>query len=424
MIIEFTVGNFLSFNEKKTIGFEARAISELKETVMNADGYKLLRSLVIYGANSSGKSNLIKAFGKMRDCVFQSIKLNFSDNLEYAPFLLSTESTKQPTFFEIVFLDKNQRFRYGFEYNLTNVVGEWLFAGKSKAEKPLFIRSLDGIGVSDFFKEGKGLEEKTNDNRLFLSKVADDGGEISKQVMECFNNYDVLSGVEHKNYGNFSLKMFDRHSKMYEDALNLFQKLQLGFKDIEVIKAEFNPLDLPKDLPTDLKSKLAQELYGKREVTLNTVHNVYDRQGKAVSTCSWKQKEHESEGTKKIIDLSGPVFDTLSEGRTLIIDELDAKLHPLITVQIIKLFNNPETNPNNAQLLFATHDTNLLSADIFRRDQIWFTEKDDAEQTDLYSLDDFVFPDGTKVGKDADLEKNYIAGRYGAIPYILYSVIN
>jgi AAA15 family ATPase/GTPase len=422
MIIEFTVGNFLSFNEKRTISFESKRNSELKENVIQNDGYKLLRSIAVYGANSSGKSNLIKALEKMRFCVFQSIKLNFSDNLDYTPFLLSTENIKQPTFFEIVFLSENQRFRYGFEYNLTEIVNEWLFVGKTlKAEKPLFIRTPEGIGVSDSFEEGKGVEEKTNDNRLFLSKVADENGKIAKQVMDCFFNYNVLSGVEHEEYGGFSLKMFDSHSKGCEESLNFFQKLQLGFKDLEVIESAIIPTDLPKEMPATLKSKIIKEIsagHSVSSVQLNTIHNVYNKQGKAVATRSWEQEKHESEGTKKIMDFSGPIFDTLNNGKTLIIDELDAKLHPLITIHIINLFNNPKTNPNGAQLLFATHDTNLLSTDIFRRDQVWFTEKDDVEQTDLYSLDDFVFPDGKKVRKDANLEKNYIAGRYGAIPYI------
>ena len=420
MIIEFTVGNFLSFNEKRTISFEAQGgVSEMKENVIKSDACKLLRSLVIYGANSSGKSNLIKALSMMKICVFESIKLNFSDKLEYYPFLLSTESTKQPTFFEIVFWDENQRFRYGFEYNLTEIVNEWLFVGKTpKTEKPLFIRTPEGIGVSDSFKEGKGLEEKTNENRLFLSKVADENGKTAKQIMDYFFNYNVLSGIEHDEYGGFSLKMFDLQSKGCGESLELFKKLRLGFKDIEIIETDFTPNDLPKNMSINLKTKITKNLSGTKTVSLNTVHNVYDKQGKAVATLSWAQEEHESEGTKKIMDFSGPIFDTLSKGKTLIIDELDAKLHPLITIHIVKLFNNPNTNPNNAQLLFATHDTNLLSTDIFRRDQVWFAEKDDVEQTDLYSLDNFVFPDGTKVRKDANLEKNYIRGRYGAIPFI------
>ncbi|GHV50741.1 transporter [Bacteroidia bacterium] len=415
MIVEFTVGNFLSFNEKRTISFKARGgVSELKE---NIGKNKLLRSLVIYGANSSGKSNLIKALARMSYCVFQSIKLNFSDKLDYSPFLLSKESINQPTFFEIVFLTEKQRFRYGFEYNLTEIVNEWLFAGNSpKTEKPLFIRTLEGIGLSDSFKEGKGLEGKTNENRLFLSKVADENGEIAKQVMDCFFNYNVLSGIEHDEYGGFSLKMFDLQSKGCKESLDLFKKLQLGFNNIEIIETDFKPADLPKNIPVNLKSKIIKDFSGTKAMSLNTIHNVYDKQGKVVANISWEQEEHESEGTKKIMDFSGPLFDTLAKGKTLVIDELDAKLHPLITMYIVSLFNNPNTNSNNAQLLFATHDTNLLN--VFRRDQIWFAEKDAVEQTDLYSIDDFVFPDGTKVRKDANLERNYIRGRYGAIPFI------
>lgn len=320
---------------------------------------------------------------------------------------------------EIFFANRYQRFRYGFEYNLTEVVNKWLFTGKTlQSEKALFIRTPEGIGVSEFFKEGKGLEEKTNDNRLFLSKVADDNGEIAKQVMECFLAYNVLSGVEHKDYSGFSLRMFNSHLKGSEESLELFHKLQLGFNNIETIESDFNPADLPEDIPSNLKSKLIKDLSGSKTIVLNTIHNLFNKQGKTVGTHSWNYEKYESEGTKKIMDFSGPIFDTLLNGKTLIIDELDAKLHPLITMHIIRLFNNPETNPNHAQLLFSTHDTNLLSTELFRRDQIWFTEKDVIEQTDLYSLDDFVFPDGSKVRKDANLEKNYIAGRYGAIPYI------
>jgi len=415
MIIEFTVGNFLSFNEKRTISFEAKGVSELKQNVMNnISGYKLVRSLVIYGANSSGKSNVIKAFDRMRDCILQSVKLNDSDKLEFSPFLLSDSSANKPTFFEIVFLCESQRFRYGFEYNQTEIINEWLFIGKEKSEKLQFIRTADGIDVSEHFKEGKGKESSTNNNRLFLSLVAQLSGEISKQVMKCFHNYNVLSGVEHKDYSRFSLKMFDQQSKGYEEALDLFQKLQLGFKEIEVIKSVFTPANLPKNLPSDLKSKLI----GRTRTSLNTIHNIYNEDGDTETTLSWDQEEHESDGTKKIMDFSGPIFDTLLEGKLLIIDELDSKLHPLITIHIVTLFNNPDTNPNNAQLLFATHDTNLLSTDIFRRDQIWFTEKDDVEQTDLYSLYDFNMPDGSKVKNDSNLERNYIRGRYGAIPFI------
>lgn len=419
MIVEFTVGNFLSFNEKRTIGFEAKGISELKQNVIGTKNCKLLRSLVVYGANSSGKSNLIKAFKRMKSTVLQSVKLNDSDKLKYSPFALSTANRNEPTFFEIIFIHEEQRFRYGFEYNQTEIANEWLFVGKAKSEKPLFIRTADGIGVSEQFKEGKGKEAATNNNRLFLSLVAQLNGTVSKQVMSCFYSYHVLSGVEHEGYGEFSLEMFNKHSRGYDEALELFQKLQLGFRNIEIVESDFTPASLPENVPADLAIKIFNSMPWKKQLSLNTIHNIYDKQGKAVATLSWNQAEHESEGTKKIMDFSGPIFDTLLKGKALIIDELDSKLHPLITVQLVNLFNSPATNPNNAQLLFATHDTNLLSTDIFRRDQIWFSEKDKVEQTDLYSLYDFNLPDGSKVRNDSNLEKNYIRGRYGAIPFII-----
>lgn len=419
MLVEFTLGNFLSFNEKKTLSFKAQGgVSELKENFFTFEKQNLLRSIVLYGANSSGKSNLIKALGRMKFCVMSSVKLNETDELNYTPFLLSSVTKNQPTFFEIVFFIKKQEFRYGFEYNTTEIVNEWLFEVKKTKERPLFVRTREEIAVTEHFPEGKDKETATNKNRLFISLVAQLGGKTSKQILEWFNNScNIISGVKHENYGSLSLKMFNTRSKGYEESMELFQKLQLGFKSIEVIESTISSTNLPKDL----KSKIIKEItaeHATASVQLNTIHNIYDKQGKAISTLSWEKDIYESEGTKKIMDLSGPIFDTLLNGTILIIDELDSKLHPLITMQIINLFHNPETNANNAQLFFATHDTNLLSTEIFRRDQVWFTEKDNVEQTDLYALDDFVFADGSKVRKDANLEKNYIAGRYGAIPYI------
>jgi len=419
MLIEFTVGNFLSFYNKRTINFEAKGISELKQSIINAEKYKLLPSIVIYGANSSGKSNLIKAFDRMRDNVLNSVKLNDSDELDYSPFLLLDDSADKPTFFEILFLNKSIRYRYGFEYNQTEIINEWLFVGKnSKNEIPLFIRTLEGIGVAEKFDEGKGKETSTNNNRLFISLVAQLGGDISKQIIEWFRNYNVLSGLEHKDYTGYSLKMLHKKLTGCDESLDLFQKLKLGFNNVQISESEFNPTELPDELSKKLKSKLIKEFGGKTMVSLKTVHNKYDKNGNIIDTVLLDKEDNESEGTNKIMDLSGPIFDTLLSGKLLIVDELDAKLHPLITTHIVNLFNNPITNPNNAQLIFATHDTNLLNIEIFRRDQIWFTEKDSTEQTDLYSLYDFNLPDGTKVRNDSNLGKNYIRGRYGAIPFI------
>ncbi|MCI4443626.1 MAG: ATP-binding protein, partial [Lentimicrobium sp.] len=143
-----------------------------------------------------------------------------------------------------------------------------------------------------------------------------------------------------------------------------------------------------------------------------------DSKGKIISDIEFKLEEQESSGTNKLFDLSGYIVFALYYGLQIVIDELDSKLHPILTQEIIKLFNNPETNPKNAQLIFTTHDTNLLGANLFRRDQIWFTEKDDFEATDMYSLLEFKDEDGNTIRKDRSFEKDYIRGRYGAIPYI------
>lgn len=419
MIVQFTVGNFLSFNAKQVLNLEAKGISELKTNICTFKAEKILRSMVIYGANSSGKSNLIKAMERMREVVLSSVRLNDSDELEYSPFLLSIETDSLPTFFEIIFWKESIRYRYGFEYNLRQIENEWLFAGKSeKSEKTLFIRTIEGIAVDAKYKEGEGIESKTNNNRLFVSLVAQLGGPISKQILEFFKNYNVLSGLDHNDYKGFTTRMLHKNLNGCEESVELYQKLKLGFQDIKAIESDFNLSEIPENLTDELRIKLVKDFTGKRNISLKTVHNKYDKKGEIVDFVLFDKLKNESEGTNKIIDLSGPIFDTLKFGKALIIDELDAKLHPLITMRIVELFNSPISNTKNAQLIFATHDTNLLGEELFRRDQIWFTEKDEREQTELYSLYDFNLPDGSKVRNDSNLEKNYIRGRYGAIPFI------
>jgi AAA15 family ATPase/GTPase len=158
------------------------------------------------------------------------------------------------------------------------------------------------------------------------------------------------------------------------------------------------------------------DLPGEKTVALKTLHPVSDDQGKQVSTIEFDVRLQESAGTNKVIDLSGPIFDTLLNGGVLVADELDAKLHPLLTLSIIRLFQNPELNQKGGQLIFATHDTNILSICNLRRDQIYFVEKNSSGASDLYSLVEYN-KEG-KVRKDRSFEKDYISGRYGAIPYV------
>lgn len=421
MILEFTLENYRSFYGKKTLVLEAdKALKECSDTnLFEYNKHTLLRSLALYGANSSGKSNLVSAMHTMARCVLLSVKLNDNEELEYDPFLL-LKGNDSPTMFEIVFLKGDYYYRYGFRYNLERIVDEWLFRKTTlrSKEQMLFVRNEEGICVDENnFPEGAGYEEKTNDNRLFLSLCQQLGGEISRQVISWFqSDFNVISGLNNQQYRAFSKLFFHKKESLSAEALDFFQKLRLGFNNI--LTHEEDP-NIPQDLPTELKAIFQRETQGKKNIELDSVHNVYSEIGKVIGTINFSFEDRESSGTNKLFDLSGPIFETLYSGAVLVIDELDAKMHPLISQYIIELFNNPETNPKNAQLIFTTHDTHLLSQKILRRDQIWFTEKDAKEQTDLYSLMDIVLPDGTKPRNDANYERNYIAGRYGAIPYIL-----
>lgn len=398
MLINFTVGNYRSFKEQKTLSMEAAAITELKERLIINGKHKLLPSAVIYGANSSGKSNLIKAMGELTRLVRQSSKLNSTETLDITPFLLCDESENQPSYFEIeLFLDNNI-YRYGFEVDNKRVCEEWLFEkkdGKGK-EKCLFIRTKEGIGVEKYFSEGKGLEDKTRDNALFLSIVDSFNGSTSKKIVSAISNISIVSGIYHDDLYEITNLACDNINNFKQEILELIHDFDLGFEKF----------DIPED----------EELA--KKIKAYTFHNKYDIHGGFIGEKQFNMRDHESSGTNKLFDLIALIYLILRSGYIFVVDELDAKLHPILTRKIIDLFNNPETNPNNAQLIFATHDTNLLNTKTFRRDQIWFTEKDSKEASDLYSLVEFKEPDGTKVRKDSSLEKDYINGRYGAIPFI------
>ncbi len=416
MIIEFTVGNYLSFKEKKTLSLEATSITEFKESTIKIENYKLLKSVVLYGANSSGKSNLIKAMSTMRNIVMTSIEKSSISKNKVVPFLLNTETENSPSFFEVVFLINNKRYRYGFELDSNLIHGEWLFQFINSKDVPLFIREKDGIGITEDFHEGDGLEEKTRENALFLSVADQFNGQISGEIIKWFNSWASVSGLSHDNYRGITFSLLEK--KNYKERLlEFFKDLDLGFQELNLRKEKFKRSFLPENLPSEILEDMISELQGKTVARISTSHKKFDKDGNQIGYFDFDMKEQESSGTNKVIDISGPIFRTLINGGILIADELDAKLHPLMTAAITNLFNSPIYNFRNAQLIFATHDTNLLSYGKFRRDQIYFLEKDKFEASDLYSLVEYK-EEGTKIRKDRSFEKDYINGRYGAVPFI------
>ncbi|NEP56440.1 MAG: ATP-binding protein [Symploca sp. SIO2G7] len=414
MLIEFSVANYRSFKEKVTFSMVAANLvakdKEIDENNVFAidDDLKLLKSAAIYGANASGKSNLTKALGFMRWFMVNSSKETQStEKIGVERFQLSTETEDQPSFFEIIFLLDGQQYRYGFEANTDKVVSEWLFYVPKSRESKLFERRDNDISATRKY-QAEGIEKRTRNNALFLSVSAQFNVKFAEIILDWLSKtIKIVSGLDDRGYQGYTIScLIDNQNK--DGIIKLIKKLDLGIEDIRATETKMNADNLPDNLPDEIKSFLIE----REVISIQTMHRKFNNQGKYISTELFDLDEQESEGTQKIFALAGPLMDTLKYGKVLIVDEFEARLHPLISRAIVELFNSRETNPNNAQLIFMTHDTNLLSNKLFRRDQIWFTEKDRFGSTDLYSLAEY------KIRNDASFESDYIKGRYGAIPYL------
>ncbi|MEH1882590.1 AAA family ATPase [Nostoc sp.] len=417
MLIEFSIGNYRSFKEQVTFSMvAANLVAEDKKldenNVFEIDNdLKLLKSAAIYGANASGKSNLATALRFMRWFMINSSKETQStEKIGVDQFKLSTETEDKPSFFEIVFLMNGKRYRYGFEATRDKVVSEWLFYVPKSKETKLFERKLGKFSVSKTYK-ADGIQQKTRHNALFLSVSAQFNVQIAEKILDWLTNQVALiSTLNDIGYRGYTVSCLINNENK-DEILQLLKKLDLGFSDLKVEESEITADSLPKELPDELKNLILKNGKGKLS-SVQTTHQKFDGKGNLVSIEVFDLDEQESEGTKKVFSLAGPLVDTLKNGQILIIDEFDARIHPLISRAIVELFNSNETNPNNAQLIFMTHDTNLLNKKLFRRDQIWFTEKNRYGATDLYSLAEY------NISNDASFESDYIQGRYGAIPYI------
>ncbi len=419
MIIEFRTGNFLSIKDPVTLSMlSSKSAKEFNEqNIFQRQRFSLLRCAAIYGANASGKSNLLNALVFMRWFTINSSKgSQATEEIEVHSFRLDTSTEEQPSLFEVTFLLDNIRYRYGFEVDKKQVRSEWLFKATQIKETALFLRENDGIEVKRGFLEGRGIEKLTRDNVLFLSVVASFNGSTSIKIVEWFRNITPMHGLHEEHYEKQSIEML-RNDSTRIDFIKFIQAADLGIQDIIVRDEELNLSQFYSLLTDEGQKKLPKDLDQSNFISINTVHNKYDGT-KIIGNAKMDLSGEESDGTSKFFKMAGPILQALIQGEIIIIDELEAKLHPLLTRAIVQLFITAETNPNNAQLIFATHDTNLLRNLELRRDQIWFTEKTKQEATELYSLAEIILPKGTRVRKDARFDKEYFRGRYGAIPHL------
>lgn len=419
MLIEFSVGNYRSFKEKVTFSMvAANLVSQDKNLDINNvfavdKELSLVKSAAIYGANASGKSNLAKAIQFMKWFMVNSSKETQStEAIGVERFKLSTETDGQPSFFEIVFLLDGQQHRYGFTADREKVVSEWLYYVPKTRETKLFDRQDNKFDIAKVYK-ADGIATKTRDNALFLSVSAQFNVGKSEMILNWVTNQlDLISGLNDEKMLKNTINCLTKQEN-HEEILELLGKLDLGIAEVHVQQIKIGNIDFG-DIPEILAYALKKDFLSE-ENTIDrviTIHQKFNKNREKVSLEAFDLAGEESDGTQKIFALASLLIDTLKNGKVLIIDEFDARLHPLMSRSIVELFNSTQTNPKNAQLIFMTHDTNLLSNKIFRRDQIWFTEKDRYGATDLYSLAEY------KVRNDASFESDYIKGKYGAIPYI------
>ena len=414
MLIEFSVANFRSIKDEVRLSLVAGPGKELREThVMTPElnegvrSIPLLRSAAVYGANAAGKTNLLQALQAMRHMVARSSR--DLGELPVTPFRFDSDNEARPTTFEVMCFAGGVRYQYGFSANRTAVTREWLYAWPRGRTQLWFERH--GARTEDgSFKFGDRLSgdrevwrRATRPDALFLSTAVALNSVQLRPVFDWFTGNLHVAGVG--GWANvFSLEYCRDDRKA--GLLEFLRTADLAISGLRVVEQEFSPEMIPDDMPPALKEEMKKKLSGARMVDLRLRHDTAD--GQPVEL----ELDEESDGTQKVFALAGPWLDTLENGHVIIFDELHDNLHPSLVRFLVERFHDPNVNAKGAQLVFSTHDTSILNQDVFRRDQIWFCERNARQETELFPLSDFRPRKGVE-----NLERSYLSGRYGAVPH-------
>lgn len=413
MLIQFRFKNFKSFRDDTILDLSATKITEHSDRVISAGYDKLLPTAAIFGANASGKSNVIEAFRYMMTYVIESFSYGGDPNdrktknkkLKYTPFLFDSASRDAESSFEVYFMGTEERgyksYNYGFTLNQDGVIEEWLNSKAKTAReyKHVFYRNGNELDLSGLpTKSQELIRISLNKEALIVSLGAKLKVTKLKSIRDWFYNTNFT------NFGNPYENVF--LSSLIPDGFAENKSVQ------DKVVAYFSSFD--SSIIGFHTEVLKGEDEDHRHVKIDAIHCMVNGGTASIPL------EEESDGTLKMFALYPALQDTLENGGVLLVDELNARLHPLLVRSFLITFLNPEINSKHAQLVFTTHDSWQLSNNLLRRDEIWFTEKDDSGVSALYSLADFVDEDGIKIRKDESYEKNYLLGKYGAIPTLKY----
>lgn len=416
MLVEFSASNYRSLRDRQTLSLAVAKGNELMESntfeTATHSPLKLLKSAAIYGPNASGKTNLLDALYAMYDIVLESASdYQPGDKLPVFPFQLDRAKSETPCEFEVIIVVDAVRYQYGFTASTGRIHDEWLYAYPKGRPQCWFERAWDEVTKHYHWKLGNGLsgekrlwKKLTRENALFLSTAVQLNSKQLQPVFDWFKNKLHIIGIRDMP-PNYSASLCKEEKK--DQILKFLKKADLSIDEILVEVAFFDPSVLPRELPRSVRDKISDELEDKEFSNIKMVHK--SAEGERVEF----DFDEESRGTQKLFAFSGPWIESLADGGVLFVDELHGNLHPALVRFLVQLFHSKKSNPNNAQLVFTTHETSILNQDIFRRDQIWFFEKDMQQASDLYPLTDF----SPRKGRE-NLELAYLSGRYGAVPFI------
>jgi len=404
MIVNFSVKNYKSIKEEIVLIMQTAAMKEIYDLPSQAfisvgPSLDLTLSAVIYGANASGKSNLLDALMYMKFHIQTSMAMGAGAKVPVEPFRLSTVTENEPTEFEISFVAKNKLFRYGFSATRDKVIEEWLYEKELKPkakEKELFYRENETLKYHpSLYKIGKLISDQklAKDTVLILTLGYQLNDELSKDIMDWFVTVSCLHGHREEGYSYFSAEQTTKQTALSGAIADFMKYADTGI--------------------TTLSSAIVLD---KQEILSH--HTQFDQNGKEAGEKTFIMSEQESAGTKKFYHLIGPILHTLKEGLILTIDELDAQLHPNLLALLVRMFQDRNINRKGAQLIFTAHNTNLLNEKLFRRDQVWLTDKDRFGVTSLYAITDFKTDKGNKARNKEAIGQNYINGKYGGVPFL------
>lgn len=416
MLIDFVVANFKSFRDTACLSLvAAAAIKERRDDNTFVAGRKrLLKSAAVFGANASGKSNLLEALVTMRFLVINSTDNKVGQVFEVSPFRFDASTREQPTTFDVRFRTGSHEYRYGFSLNQREIVSEWLTSASGKGEVMLFERNGMQFKIGERFGEALGIEARTRENVLFISAVAQWGGKTAIEVVRWFERIVPLHGLLAGMYSPKSLSML-RDDAQHGRLIDFLKTADLGIHDLKVnertvtLPPGVKPMLMDAAPAPGPKSSMSYT-----EARVSSIHPVFN--GSSVVEYCEMDFGTESMGTQQFFEIAGELIGALDAGFVVVADELDSRLHPHLVSAVVRLFNSATTNGANSQLVFVSHDATLLDFGNLRRDQVWFVEKSAAGASELYSLAEVKLLAGSKVRNDTVLAKNYIRGRFGGVP--------